>query len=146
MATILIVVLVLLLIGAVPTWPHSRGWGYYPSGLLGLVLLILLILALSRGVSDVAPNATGAIPARSGASRRRVLRPRGLHATSQSGHYFCTWHRVAPPSGCMSTKGVPKIDSSSPSVTLIVASGRRQFTVSVASMTNPVEPKMRIAI
>jgi hypothetical protein len=47
MSTILIVLLVLLLIGAVPTWPHSRGWGYYPSGLLGLVLLILLILALT---------------------------------------------------------------------------------------------------
>jgi hypothetical protein len=47
MSTILIVVLVLLLIGAVPTWPYSRGWGYYPSGLLGLLLLILLILALT---------------------------------------------------------------------------------------------------
>ena len=47
MSTILIVILVLLLIGAVPTWPHSRGWGYYPSGLLGLVLLILLIMALT---------------------------------------------------------------------------------------------------
>ncbi|MET0166022.1 MAG: DUF3309 family protein [Vicinamibacterales bacterium] len=47
MSTILIVILVLLLIGAVPTWPHSRGWGYYPSGLLGLLLLILLILALT---------------------------------------------------------------------------------------------------
>ena len=47
MSTILIVLLVLLLIGAIPTWPHSRGWGYYPSGLLGLVLLILLILAVT---------------------------------------------------------------------------------------------------
>ena len=47
MSTILIVILVLLLIGVIPTWPHSRGWGYYPSGLLGLLLLILLILALT---------------------------------------------------------------------------------------------------
>jgi Protein of unknown function (DUF3309) len=47
MPTILIVILVLLLIGAVPTWPYSRGWGYYPSGLVGLLLLILLILALT---------------------------------------------------------------------------------------------------
>ena len=47
MSTILIVILVLLLIGAVPTWPYSRGWGYYPSGLLGLLLMILLILALT---------------------------------------------------------------------------------------------------
>ncbi|HEY0079027.1 MAG TPA: DUF3309 domain-containing protein [Pyrinomonadaceae bacterium] len=46
MRTILLIILVLLLIGALPSWPHSRGWGYYPSGLLGLILLILLILVL----------------------------------------------------------------------------------------------------
>jgi hypothetical protein len=45
--TILIVVLVLILIGALPTWPHSANWGYYPSGGLGLVVLILLILLLT---------------------------------------------------------------------------------------------------
>ena len=44
--TILIVILVLLLLGALPTWPHSKSWGYYPSGGLGLILLILLILLL----------------------------------------------------------------------------------------------------
>jgi hypothetical protein len=47
MSTILLVVLVLLLIGALPTWPYSRSWGYYPSGGLGLVVLVLLVLALS---------------------------------------------------------------------------------------------------
>lgn len=47
MNTILIVVLVLILIGALPTWPHSAKWGYYPSGGLGLVVLILLILLLT---------------------------------------------------------------------------------------------------
>jgi hypothetical protein len=47
MSTILIIVLILLLIGALPTWPHSAKWGYFPSGGLGLVLLILLILALT---------------------------------------------------------------------------------------------------
>ena len=47
MGTVLIVLLVLVLIGALPTWPYSSGWGYYPSGGLGLVLLILLILALT---------------------------------------------------------------------------------------------------
>jgi len=46
MSTILIVILVLLLIGALPTWPHSRSWGYRPSGGLGLLLLILLLLLL----------------------------------------------------------------------------------------------------
>jgi hypothetical protein len=46
MGTILIILLVLLLIGAVPSWPYSRGWGYYPSGLLGLVLLVVIILAV----------------------------------------------------------------------------------------------------
>ncbi|MBY0544212.1 MAG: DUF3309 domain-containing protein [Gammaproteobacteria bacterium] len=44
--TVLLVILILALVGAIPTWPHSRGWGYYPSGLLGLVLIILLILLL----------------------------------------------------------------------------------------------------
>jgi hypothetical protein len=44
MGTILIVILVLVLVGALPTWPHSRSWGYYPSGGLGLILLILIIL------------------------------------------------------------------------------------------------------
>ena len=46
MGTILLIILVLLVLGALPTWPYSRGWGYYPSGGLGLVLLILLILVL----------------------------------------------------------------------------------------------------
>jgi len=47
MSTILLVVLVLLQVGALPTWPYSRDWGYYPSGGLGLVVLVLLVLALS---------------------------------------------------------------------------------------------------
>jgi Protein of unknown function (DUF3309) len=45
-STILLILVILLLIGAVPAWPHSRGWGYGPSGLLGVVLLILIILLL----------------------------------------------------------------------------------------------------
>jgi hypothetical protein len=48
--TILIVILVLILIGALPLWPYSSGWGYYPSGGLGLVLLILIILLLAGRV------------------------------------------------------------------------------------------------
>jgi hypothetical protein len=47
MFTILIILAVLMLIGAIPAWPHSRSWGYGPSGGLGLILLIILILALS---------------------------------------------------------------------------------------------------
>lgn len=46
MSTILIIVLILLLLGALPTWPHSSGWGYYPSGGLGLVIVIVIILLL----------------------------------------------------------------------------------------------------
>jgi len=46
MGTILIIVLVLLLLGALPTWPYSSGWGYYPSGGLGLILIIIIILVL----------------------------------------------------------------------------------------------------
>ena len=45
--TLLIIVLVILLVGATPTWPYSRSWGYYPSGLLGLVVLILVLLLLT---------------------------------------------------------------------------------------------------
>ena len=47
LATALIVVVILMLLGALPRWPHSRQWGYYPSGGLGLVLVILLILLLA---------------------------------------------------------------------------------------------------
>ena len=46
MSMILIIILVLLLLGAVPTWPHSRSWGYGPSGVLGLILVIILVLYL----------------------------------------------------------------------------------------------------
>jgi len=46
MYTILLIILVLMLIGALPTWPYSSGWGYYPSGGLGLVLVIVLVLVL----------------------------------------------------------------------------------------------------
>jgi len=47
MSTIVLVILILLLLGALPTWPYSSGWGYYPSGGLGLILLIVLILAVT---------------------------------------------------------------------------------------------------
>jgi hypothetical protein len=46
LGTVLLVLLILLLLGALPTWPHSKNWGYYPSGGLGLLLLILIILLL----------------------------------------------------------------------------------------------------
>jgi hypothetical protein len=48
--TILLIVLILLLLGALPTWPHSRSWGYYPSGGIGLIVLILIIVLLMRGI------------------------------------------------------------------------------------------------
>ena len=46
LGTILLIILILLLIGALPSWPYSAGWGYYPSGGLGLILIIVLILVL----------------------------------------------------------------------------------------------------
>ena len=49
MPTILLIILILLLLGALPAWPYSRGWGYYPSGGLGTILLIVLIIVLLRG-------------------------------------------------------------------------------------------------
>jgi len=50
LSTILIVLLILLLLGAIPSWPYSRGWGYGPSGILGIVLIVILILALTGRV------------------------------------------------------------------------------------------------
>jgi len=47
LGTILLVVLILVLLGVIPTWPHSRGWGYGPSGLVGVILLVLIILLLT---------------------------------------------------------------------------------------------------
>lgn len=47
MTTILLIVLVLILVGGLPVWPHSAGWGYYPSGGIGLVILLLVILLLT---------------------------------------------------------------------------------------------------
>jgi hypothetical protein len=46
LGTILLIVLILMLIGVIPTWPHSRGWGYWPSSALGVVVLIIIILLL----------------------------------------------------------------------------------------------------
>ena len=50
MRTILLVILIIILLGALPTWPYSTGWGYYPSGGAGLVLLILVILILAKKI------------------------------------------------------------------------------------------------
>jgi hypothetical protein len=47
MGTILLIIVILLLVGALPAWPYSSGWGYWPSGGVGLILLILIILALT---------------------------------------------------------------------------------------------------
>jgi uncharacterized protein DUF3309 len=46
LGTILVIILILMLLGALPTWPHSRSWGYYPSGGVGLLLVILVVLLL----------------------------------------------------------------------------------------------------
>jgi len=46
LSTILIIILILVLIGVVPSWPHSRGWGYGPSGIVGVILVVILVLAL----------------------------------------------------------------------------------------------------
>ncbi|CAO3352119.1 DUF3309 family protein [Azospirillum melinis] len=46
LGTILLIILILMLLGAVPAWPHSRGWGYGPSGILGVLLIVLIVLLL----------------------------------------------------------------------------------------------------
>jgi hypothetical protein len=50
LGTVLLVILILLLVGAIPSWPHSRSWGYGPSGILGIVLIVVLVLALTGRV------------------------------------------------------------------------------------------------
>jgi len=50
MGTLLLIILILLLLGAVPTWPHSRSWGYGPSGIVGLLLVVLLVLLLFNAI------------------------------------------------------------------------------------------------
>ena len=47
MGTILLIILILLIVGALPTWPYSSGWGYYPSGGVGLILVIIIVLLLA---------------------------------------------------------------------------------------------------
>lgn len=47
MSTLLFIIIILLLVGALPVWPYSRGWGYWPGGLIGLILIILLLLMLA---------------------------------------------------------------------------------------------------
>lgn len=51
MGTILIIILILLLIGAVPSWPYSRAWGPFPSGILGVILVIVIVLVLMRVIT-----------------------------------------------------------------------------------------------
>ena len=46
LGTILLIILILLLLGVLPTWPHSRGWGYYPTGGIGLIIIIIIVLLL----------------------------------------------------------------------------------------------------
>jgi hypothetical protein len=50
MSTLLLVLVILLLVGAFPSWPHSRNWGYFPSGILGLILLIVILLMVTGRV------------------------------------------------------------------------------------------------
>jgi hypothetical protein len=50
MNTILLIILVLILVGALPAWPYSRGWGYYPSGLIGVLVIIVVLLVLTGRV------------------------------------------------------------------------------------------------
>lgn len=50
MGTLLLIIVVLLLIGAIPSWPYSRGWGYGPSGVLGVVLIVVLVLLLTGNI------------------------------------------------------------------------------------------------
>ncbi|HVU90490.1 MAG TPA: DUF3309 domain-containing protein [Pirellulales bacterium] len=81
MATLLLIVLVLLVIGAVPAWPYNNGWGYYPSGSIGVLVAIVLLLALFGAIPWNFYNAWNvllylhysAAPKEMGVARRRTL-------------------------------------------------------------------------
>ena len=72
MGTILLIILILLLIGALPRWPYSTGWGYYPVGGLGLLLIIILILVLLGAFSDTRRQRFGVSPRSHGFRCRRL--------------------------------------------------------------------------
>ena len=50
LGTILLIIVILLLIGAIPSWPYSRGWGYGPSGIVGVILIVVIVLALTHNI------------------------------------------------------------------------------------------------
>ncbi len=55
LGTILLIVLILLLLGAIPAWPHSRSWGYYPSGFVGILLVVVVVLLLTGALANANP-------------------------------------------------------------------------------------------
>ena len=72
LTTVLIVILILALIGALPTWGYSRGWGYGPGGGIGILLIILIVLLLPGGLVDIWARLVGATTARSRSSYHRA--------------------------------------------------------------------------
>ena len=85
------VLLVLMLLGALPTWPHSRNWGYYPTGGLGLVLVILVVLLLLGKIEQEARIQTrrGSSALPGGCLRLRLPAIRGPNVCTRSTKYFC---------------------------------------------------------
>ena len=89
LGTILIVVLLLLLLGAWPAWPYSNGWGYYPSGTLGLVLVVVLVLAIALTALGHSPTSTVGVLAAAGAVGLELTGRLLRLARSSSGHEAC---------------------------------------------------------
>jgi hypothetical protein len=63
MGLLLLIILIVLLLGAIPAWPYSRGWGYQPAGILAVLLIILLILALTGTIAIFPPHGGPVVPA-----------------------------------------------------------------------------------
>ncbi len=115
MSTILLIILILLLVGALPAWPYSSGWGYWPSGGLGLILLILIILALT-GTSE-----TGAVLRGEDAFRGwRATKPESLSdPIMQRLSAFCSLSTIGSDIAGASRTRVAQIDKGSAKIHIV---------------------------
>lgn len=102
LSTILIIILILLLVGALPTWPYSSGWGYYPGGTLGLILIIVIILALIGRIEQVRLQSSLGFPL----SFKRNRWPKHRMTGKSSGHRgFFSARRRRPLAGVLAWPG-----------------------------------------
>jgi len=82
--TILLIILILVLLGVLPTWPHSRGWGYYPSGGIGLILIIIIVLLLLGRLKRPRPRSSAALRRRGPSDEAVSARERAARLSARA--------------------------------------------------------------